>query len=215
MKGLWHVKTRGVDPGGIVVWYGITTFVTLASLASLLHAVIKYRQHSKIATLSLVGLGFLAAWLFCHWIDLMNLVGGMCAMSCLVLRSFVELVILSVLCGHPKNLSALYIGRDVMYGLFSAAFSIGYVFSAPAKNFAADNKAAYHEAVEDVRGQFKARLDVVTNEGRLTAPELTEILQDIQPGEGSQRPTANITQWDEIKRLKRVYGAWRPIPKSQ
>ena len=127
----------------------------------------------------------------------------------LLLRSFVELIIVAIIYGAPKHLSIDAIARDILYSIISTALASAYFLVARDDQSWAENKEEYINNVGNVQERFNRELQEVTDNGRRTAPQMLELIRRLEPSAGP-----NTAQRDELRRIKRGYKRWQPIIKT-
>src|SRR5947209_4303285 len=114
----------------------------------------------------------------------------MIAIIALSIRSFCEIVIVGQLDRWPKNLPQIMRARDVTYSLFSIPLAIALIFGIP--NFSNDQIVVKEEnEAEEVRRLFRRKIDETSQSGSTTAPEINDILDEIEGQLNSEKALNN------------------------
>jgi hypothetical protein len=152
-----------------------------------------------------------------------------CAIIALGIRSFCEIVIVGQLDRWPDHLAEIIRARDVTYSLFSIPLAGALFFGIP--NFEDSIVVKEQNEAEEVRRLVLQKIDHGSQNGLATAPELNEILDEIevqlnagealnngefQPLSGTppKSPQSIETQLLEVERIRLLYGEWTPIHKT-
>lgn len=136
----------------------------------------------------------------------------------LLIRSFCEIVIVGQLNRSPGHLTAILRARDVVYGLFSLPLMICIACALPGNAPESHDPlvALEEDEIDRLTNLILQRLNVITENGRKTAPSMDSFLNafEMYP-EGTDYPAQMIqfTKLDEVRRLKYKYRKWTPIYK--
>lgn len=141
---------------------------------------------------------------------------------CLTVRSFCELVITGQLDRWPANLERIHRARDVTYGLFTVLFIL---FMVIAIEVTPSNDSIFEEDRrfrEEVKSMITTQYATTTEDGRLTAPPISELFDLIQEQLNQERKedSSESVEWklriksNELKRMRKQFGSWAPIFKG-
>jgi hypothetical protein len=152
------------------------------------------------------------------------------AIIALSIRSFCEVVIVGQLDRWPVSLAEIIRAREVTYSLFSIPLAIALIFSIP--NIPNDNLVVKEEnEAEEVSRLVRQRIEDDSLSGSTTAPEINDILAEIEGqlnsgkalnnGEFQTLTYGSGKRWQsieaqllEVERIRKMYGEWTPIRKS-
>jgi len=134
----------------------------------------------------------------------------------LLIRSFCEVVIVGQLDRWPGHLMAILRARDVVYGLFSLPLVI-FLGCAIPKNTPEDPLVTHqHHVLYPLKESILQQLQTATGNGIRTAPPMLSFLKtfDIKvAGLPSSERERALLRNEELRRLKHMYGKWKPIQK--
>lgn len=143
-------------------------------------------------------------------------------------RSFSETFILGFLDGWARNLTTIYLVRDISYGVFSTIFVVFVTFAVPTQKGFIDplvkekddkyqaEKTAKQAARQRVRDWINPKIEEMTEFGKKTAPTMDVLLTLLESEIGGWVPMND--PYDtleemrlEIAGLREVHKDWEPI----
>ncbi|KAH8656644.1 hypothetical protein BGZ60DRAFT_435012 [Tricladium varicosporioides] len=149
------------------------------------------------------------------------------ALTCLIIRSFCEIIIVGQLDRSPTNLPEILDARNTTYGLFSSVFVVSVIFAIPFKGSSdpledarnvnnLERSQAQENARVEVRDWVMEKLLGRIEDRNSSSPPISELLCTLEKELGAPDDSADPlgafeAKKEEISKMREYYKDWKPI----